>query len=101
MQKKKKKKKIATFHTVSKRLQELSIVFTQLYWSSKSYIFKLQRLSTSTNFGQGFRKICHRGTKGILLFFQKTRTIQSRGIVALFYLFTIAICGRNCFHMQH
>ena len=37
----------------------------------------------------------HRGTKGILLFFQKTRTLQSRGVV--FHLFTIAIHGRNCF----
>ena len=43
----------------------------------------------------------HRGTKGTLLFFQKTRTLQSRGVVTLFHLFTIAIYGRNCFDMQH
>ena len=41
----------------------------------------------------------HKGTKGILLFFQKTRTLQSRGVVTLFHLFTIAIYGRNCFDM--
>ena len=46
-------------------------------------------------------KLFHRGTKGILLFFQKTRTLQSRGVVTLFHLFTIAIYGRNCFDMQH
>ena len=40
-------------------------------------------------------------TKGILLFFQKTRTLQSRGVVTLFHLFTIDIYGRNCFDMQH
>ena len=34
-------------------------------------------------------------------FFQKTRTLQSRGVVTLFHLFTIAIYGRNCFDMQH
>ena len=33
----------------------------------------------------------HWGTKGILLFFQKTRTLQSRAVVTLFHLFTIAI----------
>ena len=43
----------------------------------------------------------HKGLKGILLFFQKTRTLQSRGIVTLFHSFTITICGRNCFDMQH
>ena len=43
----------------------------------------------------------HGGTKVILLFFQKTRTLQSRGVVTLFHLFTIAIYGRNCFDMQH
>ena len=43
----------------------------------------------------------HRGTKGILLFFQKTRTLQSRGVVTLFHLFAIAMYGRNCFDMQH
>ena len=46
-------------------------------------------------------EIGHRGEKGILLFFQKTRTLQSRGVVTLFHLFTIAIYGRNCFDMQH
>ena len=43
----------------------------------------------------------HRGTKGILLFFQKTQVLQSRGVVTLFHLFTIVIYGRNCFDMQH
>ena len=43
----------------------------------------------------------HRGTKGILLFFQKTRTLQSRGVATFFHLFAIAIYGRNCFDMQH
>ena len=43
----------------------------------------------------------HRGRKGILLFFQKTQTLQSKGVVTLFHLFTIAIYGRNCFDMQH
>ena len=43
----------------------------------------------------------HRGTKGILLFSQMTRRLQSRGVVTLFHLFTIAIYGRNCFDMQH
>ena len=43
----------------------------------------------------------HRGTKGILLFFQKTRTLRSRGVVTLFHLFTIAIYGRNFFDVQH
>ena len=33
-----------------------------------------------------------RGTKDILLFFQKTRTLQSRGVVTLFHLFTIVYC---------
>ena len=36
-------------------------------------------------------------TKGILLFFQKTRTLPSRGVVTLFHLFTIATYGRNLF----
>ena len=43
----------------------------------------------------------HRGTKDILSFFQKTRTLPSRAVVTLFHLFTIAIYGRNCFNMQH
>ena len=43
----------------------------------------------------------HSGTKGILLFFQMTRTLQSRVVVTLFHLFTTAIYGRNCFDMQH
>ena len=43
----------------------------------------------------------HRGIKGILLFFQNTQALQSRGVVALFHLFTIAIYGRNCSDMQH
>ena len=47
-----------------------------------------------------FRKL-HRGTEGILLFFQKTQTLQARGVGTLFDLFTIAIYGRNCFDMQH
>ena len=34
-------------------------------------------------------------------FFQKTRTLQSRGVVTLFHLFTIAMYARNCFDMQH
>ena len=34
-------------------------------------------------------------------FFQKTRMLESRGVVTLFHLFTIAIHGRNCFDMQH
>ena len=49
-----------------------------------------------------FKIFQQRGTKGILLFFfQKTRMLQSRGVVTLFHLFTIAIQGRNCFDMQH
>ena len=28
-------------------------------------------------------------------------TTQSRGVVTLFHLFTIAIYGMNCFDMQH
>ena len=43
----------------------------------------------------------HRGSKGILLFFQKTRMLQSKGVVTLFHLLTYAIYGRNCFDMQH
>ena len=38
---------------------------------------------------------------GLFLFFQKTQTLQSRGVVTLFHLFTIAIYQRNCFDMQH
>ena len=48
-----------------------------------------------------FLTLYHRGTKDILLFFQKTQTLQSRGVVTLFHLFIIAIYGRNCFDMQH
>ena len=48
-----------------------------------------------------FRMQSHWGTKGVLLFFQRMRTLQSRGVVTLFHLFTIAIYGRNCFDMQH
>ena len=40
-------------------------------------------------------------SNGILLFFQKTCTLQSRGVVTLFHLFTIAMYGRNCFDVQH
>ena len=47
-----------------------------------------------------FRKL-DRGTDAILLFFQKTQTLQSRGVATLFDLFTIATHGRNCFDMQH
>ena len=39
----------------------------------------------------------HRGTKSILLFFQEALTLQSRGVVTLFHLFTIAMYGWNCF----
>ena len=34
-------------------------------------------------------------------FFQKTWALQSRDVVTLFHLFTIATYGRNCFDMQH
>ena len=52
---------------------------------------------------QQYRKLIepHRGSNGILLFFRKTRSLQSRSVVTLFHLFTIAIYGRNCFDMQH
>ena len=43
----------------------------------------------------------HWGTKGIILFFQKTGTLQSRGVVTLFHLFTITIYGMNCSDIQH
>ena len=48
---------------------------------------------------------CYQGRSrdlaGTLLFFQKTQTLQSRGVVTLFHLFTIAIYVENCFDMQH
>ena len=42
----------------------------------------------------------HRGTKGILLFFQKPERYNQE-VLSLFHLFTITIYGRNCFDMQH
>ena len=33
----------------------------------------------------------HKETKGIVLFFQMTRALQSKGVVTLFHLFTIAM----------
>ena len=35
----------------------------------------------------------------VYFYFFKTRTLQSRGVVTLFHLFTIAMYGRNCFDM--
>ena len=42
-----------------------------------------------------------RASNGMLLFFQKTRMLQSRDVVTLFHLFTIATYVWNCFDMQH
>ena len=64
------------------------------------YVTTIQNLCLGLLFLHSLCNV-HRGTKGILLFFRKTRTLQSRGVVTLFHLFIIAIYGRNCFDMQH
>ena len=64
----------------------------------------METVSLVSYFVVVFFHICgatHRRTKGILLFFQKTRRLQSAGVVTIFHLFTIAIYGRNCFDMQY
>ena len=42
----------------------------------------------------------HWGLKDILIF-SKDLNVTSRGVVTLFHFFTIAMCGKNCFDMQH
>ena len=57
---------------------------------------RLKQLSIHNNVTSHWHlTLHHRGTKGIFLFFQKTRTLQSRGVVTLVHLFTIVIYGRN------
>ena len=77
--------------------------FTLVTWvNSSTAVARFVRKFSNVRDTRIYPTVCpHRGTKGILLFFQQTRTLQSRGVVTLLHLFTIAIYGRNCFDMQH